>query len=76
MLLASCSTVPEIRYKTIVKTEFKRILPPPQLLVSCNTPQANININEDLIIYIEQLYKSLSACNHDKQQLREWSNDN
>jgi len=42
---------------------------------SCVKPAVNLETNKDLIILIGDLFAALDACNYDKQQLREWSED-
>ena len=75
MLLMGCSVTPEIRYKTVVKTEYKKILPPAYLLFDCDIPSQQIFINEDLVNHIQTLYKTMAECNGRFQLLRELSND-
>lgn len=68
ILLSGCGSTP-------TKIKLEKVLPPAHLLLDCNVSKIELLTTKDLINLRSLLYKDLESCNHDKQLLREWSNN-
>jgi hypothetical protein len=64
LLLASCASV---------APGPQRILPPADLLQTCQEPVGDVRTNGGLVRYIQALREALWGCNRDKEALRDWA---
>lgn len=70
-LLTSCGTLTK---EPPVVTKVQRELPPPYLTADCYiTPPSVLHNGADMLDLILDLYRDLSVCNGDKQDLRKWA---
>jgi hypothetical protein len=53
--------------------EYRKELPPLELIRDCPHPELQVRVNSDLAEGILAYRDSLSKCNIDKQALREWA---
>ncbi len=56
--------------ETIVRTEYKTIDPPKQLLEPCAQPEINGNTLEDYVVYSVKATSAIKVCNYKLEALR------
>ncbi|WP_443024122.1 Rz1-like lysis system protein LysC [Shewanella sp.] len=69
-MLCSCSSQPIVKVVTQTKTVY--VLPPPDWLVQCSTPDFVGTTNIDLLKHSLTQTNALATCNANMLRLKQW----
>lgn len=75
-MLTGCGKQLEVRPITVTKTVVEKVHPPEELLKPCAEPDLDtLETTGDLERIAIDAIVSLTFCNKDKEQLREWQSE-